>query len=203
MKQLFTLVFVLALLLSPLAQFPGSAQVAFDCANVSEIPLLECEALVALYNSTDGPGWEYAYNWLVTDRPSNWYGVTVESGHVTSLQLPHNNLIGTLPPELGDLSNLASLDLSYNNKISGSIPIELSELANLGYLSLYGVYVSGSIPAELGNLSALWYLNLSTTRLSGAIPPELGNLSQLTVLDLSYNQLSGSIPPELGNLSTL
>ncbi len=29
----------------------------FSCADVSEIPQVECEALVALYNSTNGDGW--------------------------------------------------------------------------------------------------------------------------------------------------
>ncbi len=31
----------------------------FSCADVAEIPQVECEALVALYNSTNGPGWTY------------------------------------------------------------------------------------------------------------------------------------------------
>ena len=29
----------------------------FTCDGVSEIPRAECDALVALYNSTNGPGW--------------------------------------------------------------------------------------------------------------------------------------------------
>jgi hypothetical protein len=30
---------------------------AFTCASVTELPQSECEALVALYNSTNGPNW--------------------------------------------------------------------------------------------------------------------------------------------------
>jgi hypothetical protein len=33
------------------------APTAFDCTSVSEIPLAECQALVALYNSTNGANW--------------------------------------------------------------------------------------------------------------------------------------------------
>ena len=37
------------------------------------------EALVALYNSTDGPNWDDAQNWL-SDRPlREWNGVDTES----------------------------------------------------------------------------------------------------------------------------
>ena len=34
-----------------------AAPTAFSCDSVTEIPKAECEALVALYNSTNGPGW--------------------------------------------------------------------------------------------------------------------------------------------------
>ena len=46
------------------------------------------EALVALYNSTDGPNWDDAQNWL-SDRPlREWNGVDTEQGRVT-LSLVH------------------------------------------------------------------------------------------------------------------
>ncbi len=52
------------------------AQDTFSCETVSEIPPLECEALVALYNSTNGAGWTISTNWLTTNTPSNWYGIS-------------------------------------------------------------------------------------------------------------------------------
>lgn len=45
------------------------------CADVTEIPQAECEALVQLYNSTDGPNWTNNTDWLQTNTPCNWYGV--------------------------------------------------------------------------------------------------------------------------------
>ena len=56
----------LGVLLS-LTLLPG-VQAATDCVAVTEIPQVECEALVALYNSTDGPNWE--------DSPGNNWNVT-------------------------------------------------------------------------------------------------------------------------------
>ena len=46
------------------------------------------QALIALYNATDGPNWNYSDYWL-TDPPIwAWYGVTVDAeGRVTELDL--------------------------------------------------------------------------------------------------------------------
>jgi Leucine-rich repeat (LRR) protein len=172
------------------------------CANVTEIPQAECEALVALYNSTNGANWTINTNWLLTDTPCSWYRVGCGDGHVTSLVLGSNQLTGSIPVELGSLALLTDLELELN-QLTGIIPTELGNLTKLTILSLDGNRLSGSIPIELGNLTQLTYLSLDGNQLSGRIPAELGNLSQLTFLSLYQNQLSGSIPAELGNLTQL
>jgi Leucine-rich repeat (LRR) protein len=177
-------------------------QAATDCGSVSEIPPAECDALVALYNSTDGANWSDNTDWNMTDMPCSWYGVTCSGGHVTSLSLGWNNLSGFIPADLGDLENLEELSL-WLNELSGSIPVELSDLSNLVGLELWGNYLSGPIPTELGSLSHLESLLLSQNDLSDHIPVELGNLSALQRLALDSNQLSGPIPAELGNLTNL
>ena len=160
-------------------------------------------ALEALYNAANGAGWTNNSNWL-SDRPlGEWHGVTTDSnGRVTSLELTSNQLSGTIPPTLGNLTNLTVLDL-WGNQLSGSIPSELGNLTNLTFLNFWENQLSGSIPSELGNLTNLTYLLLGVNQLSGSIPSELGNLSNLTELFLHTNQLSGSIPSQLGNLTNL
>ena len=185
----------------------ASAGAFTSCASVTQIPVAECDALVALYNSTNLGSWVYiANNWLVTDTPGDWYGVTVANGHVEGLSLSaqyHGDvLVGSIPPELGSLANLKVLDL-YDNQLSGSIPPELGNLANLQDLDLSSSQLRGIIPSELGNLANLQDLNLSWNQLSGGIPTQLGNLTSLLDLRLNSNQLSGIIPPELGNLVNL
>ena len=161
------------------------------------------DVLVALYHATDGDNWTNNDNWLSDAPLGTWYGVTTDdSGRVIELDLWYNNLSGTIPPELGNLTNLKVLILS-SNELSGTIPPELSNLTNLEQLSLWGNQLSGTIPSELGNLSNLTELSLSTNQLNGRIPPELGNLINLEGLHLWANQLSGPIPSELGNLSSL
>ncbi len=87
---------------------------SFDCSTVTDVPEIECEALVALYESTNGAGWIESTNWLNSETAGNWYGVTVSDGHVTDLYFGWNNLKGTIPTELGDLNNLVLLDFEYN-----------------------------------------------------------------------------------------
>ena len=54
---------------------------------------------------------------------------------------------GEIPPELGNLATLESLDLS-KNQLSGEIPLELGSLP-LVYLTLEGNDFNGSMPSIL------------------------------------------------------
>jgi hypothetical protein len=176
------------------------------------VPAAERAALIAFYNSTNGDSWENKSGWktppLHTDgfalpgTEGNWYGVTVPGDHVTQIWLSHNNVTGSIPPELENLGNLEFLNI-IANQLSGSIPAEIGNLSNLENLCLYKNKLSGIIPAEIGNLVKLEELSLFENQLSGSIPAEIGNLSQLKVLILCDNRLSGSIPQELGNLGNL
>jgi len=198
-----------------------------NCMRQLSIPTVECEALIALYESTNGSGWDNSEGWMVDPDPCAWYGVTCSGGSVTELGPVGNRLTGELPPELGSLTNLTRLDLAHNwitgdipsefgnltdltyvalftNQLTGPIPPELGKLTNLEQLLLgEGNQLTGPIPPELGNLTSLVRLGLSGNQLSGPIPPELGNLSNLVELELTSNRLSGPIPPELGNLDHL
>jgi hypothetical protein len=130
---------------------------AFTCDGVTEIPVHECEALVALYNSTNGPGWSRNDGWLTASTPCNWYGVTCETGHVVYLGLDSNQLSGAIPPALGNLDNLQVLGLS-SNQLSGAIPPALGNLANLQWLYLYVNQLSGALPRSLMNLQLVGLL---------------------------------------------
>lgn len=199
----------------------------FSCTNVTEISQDECEALVALYNGTDGPNWADQSGWLVTNTPCSWYGVTCDEEHITQLDLSGSiftlnfGLQGDLPAEIGNLDHLTLLDLSDN--FLSSLPTTLGNLDNLTYLDLFANRLS-NLPATIGNLDNLSQLNLSFNNLS-SLPPEIGNLNNLTQLSLIFNNLSSlpqgisnldnltkldlstnllsSLPPEIGNLNNL
>ncbi len=173
----------------------------FDCANVSEIPSSECEALEVLYQSTDGNAWSDYDNWLNTNTPCTWMGITCADGHVVELSLFQDELIGIIPAELSQLTKLEKLGIG-GNELGGAIPPELSQLSNLEWLTLSGLELSGVIPSELSQLNNLKWLKLNG-KLGGTIPSELSQLSNLEILDLSGNELSGAIPAELSQLTKL
>ena len=75
-------------------------------------------------------------------------------GSLLQSTVAHNQLTGTIPVELGDLSLLEVLYLD-SNQLSGPSRVELSTLSNLRSFSLDDNQLSGSIPAELGNVSNL------------------------------------------------
>ena len=179
---------------------PGTAAATAPPA-VSGSAETDREALVALYNATNGENWRYNDNWLSDAPLGEWYGVnTNDDGRVIALDFNGNGngngLSGEIPAELGSLSNLRELGLSINN-LSEEIPAELGSLSNLRTLSLGENALSGEIPAELGSLSNLRTLYLHINELSGEIPAELGSLSNLEVLRLGANSLSGCVPSSL------
>ena len=158
-------------------------------------------ALVDLYNSTNGASWTSSTNWLA-GPVSTWQGITVSAGRVKEINLTANNLTGTLPVSIGNLSELDSLTL-VGNFISGSVPSSLGNLSKLVWLDLTYNQFTGSIPSSLSTLANLDLLSLSSNNLSGSIPTEFGNFKKITELDLSFNSLTGSIPSSLGNVTTL
>jgi hypothetical protein len=182
---------------------PSNNASSFDCAAVSEIPMAECQALVALYNSTNGPYWLVHTDWLSTNTPCGWFGIQCNGGHVFQVTLYDNRLSGPLPAELGDLTLVLTLSLQ-GNQLTGAIPPELGNLgANLYYLNLNDNYLSGDIPTQLGNLGKLQSLHLRGNYLSGSMPPHLGNLALLQNMAVNGNRLSGAIPASWCNLASL
>lgn len=169
------------------------------------IPAAERQALVDLYNATNGAGWTDNSNWLgTTGTECSWFRVTCDGSqtHVVQLNLYNNNLIGPLPTSLGNLANLQNLFL-YSNQLTGQIPPELGSLTNLSHLDLHVNQLTGSIPVQLGNLSNLLALVLYKNQLTGPIPTQIGSLTSLSQLDLSTNQLTGPIPTQIGNMTNL
>lgn len=204
----------------------------FSCSQVNQIPEVECQALVVLYNSTDGPHWVQfigGERWLTSTTPCSWFGVVCSQQHVTELFLVGVGLRGDVPAELANLSNLEKLDLGGDlidyhvcNHLQ-NIPASLGKLTFLQRLNL-SCNDLRSIPAELGALTNLRELDLSYNHLED-IPLTLAGLTDLQLLNLSNNQLTRypnelttfpklqqfhlaanqlrSLPPELGQLTSL
>ncbi|XP_059310397.1 probable LRR receptor-like serine/threonine-protein kinase At3g47570 [Lycium ferocissimum] len=140
-----------------------------------------------------------------------------------SLSFQRNNLVGSIPSDVGKLKQLQGLFLT-NNKLQGHIPEAVCHLSNLVLLSLDDNELSGLIPTCIGNLSmlqqlylgsnkfssnfplSLWkmrgllFLNVLQNSIEGEVPSDIGELKAIVDLDLSINHFSGMIPSRLGEL---
>ncbi|KAL8554992.1 hypothetical protein ACS0TY_002976 [Phlomoides rotata] len=139
-------------------------------------------------------------NWVGKDPcGSNWEGISCTNDRVTSITLASINLSGKLSPDIGKLSELRILDLSYNKDIVGSLPSSIGKLTSLTAIILVGCGFSGPIPPSIGSLQNLVYLSLNSNNFTKEIPPSLGQLSNLDWLDLADNELTGNIPVSRGS----
>lgn len=162
------------------------------------------DILIALYDATNGDNWTNNTNWC-TDAPlSEWYGVTLDYSQerVQYIHLSYNNLVGSIPEEIGNLTELYTLDLS-GNTLTGEIPSSIGNMHILGYLYLNNNQLTGSIPQEIGNLSDLRACYIYENQLMGNIPSEFGNLINLEYCYLFGNQLTGEVPETLSRLTKL
>ncbi|RHN72012.1 putative leucine-rich repeat domain, L domain-containing protein [Medicago truncatula] len=134
-------------------------------------------------------------NWVGSDPcGSDWDGIRCSNSRITELKLPSLKLEGQLSSAIQSLSELETLDISYNAGMTGIIPREIGNLKNLNSLALSGCGFSGPIPDSIGSLKNLTFLALNSNKLTGNIPRSLGNLANLDWLDLDKNQLAGPIP---------
>nr|WKN39451.1 fibronectin type III domain-containing protein [Tunicatimonas sp. TK19036] len=81
--------------------------------------ILDSLALVELYNATNGPAWSDNMNWL-SGPVENWQGVTVENHRVTQLDVSNNQLSGTFPTEMANLTSLVYADFQ-GNALTGTL----------------------------------------------------------------------------------
>ena len=123
------------------------------------------------------------------------------------LNLSDAGFAGLIPPHLGNLSHLQSLDLG-----AFRLHVEnlhwLAGLVSLKHLAMDGIDLSSVARTDwvstLNQLPSLMKLHLSSCKLFGHIPsPTSLNFTSLAVLDLSSNNFVSKIPDWVVNISTL
>lgn len=115
----------------------------------------------------------------------------------TSLDLSGHKLT-SLPPQIGELSNLRELKL-LNNELK-DLPPEISKLSNLIELNISSNRLT-NVPQVVFKLTALQRLYLWGNDLS-SLPDEISELKNLTELTLGQNKLKG-LPSGIATLREL
>lgn len=179
---------------------------------VDPLPNNDRQALIALYNATNGEAWNRKENWN-TDAPlSQWEGVEVDTLYgaerVTQLTLDENNLEGPLPDAFFNLPYLEVLHLEFN-KFTEALPEAIGNLTNLRELYLQASNLIGELPKGLAKLEKVEVIYLQGNNLVGSVPAEYAtlmdrmpstylmgeeNLIRGTSLVLRANGLSGKLP---------
>ena len=100
-------------------------------ASQAIVPPDERRVLMELFAATGGERWKNRDGWGASSQVCTWYGVFCDfvGGDanrpvVAGLDLTLNNLEGTLPPSLSELSHLQHLRVA-GNRLSGPVPEDL------------------------------------------------------------------------------
>ncbi|XP_030923061.1 probable LRR receptor-like serine/threonine-protein kinase At3g47570 [Quercus lobata] len=118
--------------------------------------------------------------------------------NLMTLDLKNNELVGPIPFTVGGMRNLQGLYLQHN-RLQRSIPNGICQLRNLDELFLNHNKLFGPIPTCWGSLSKLQKLYLNSNKLT-SIPPSFWSLTDILQINLSSNSLSGYLPLDVGKL---
>ena len=185
--------------------------------------LIQRYVMVVLYFSTNGDDWhqcfasstpsdcggresyyrEY-YQPFLSEASECFWGVwdgnacDRDNGLIRIIQIPRNNLVGSLPMELAALPELRHVDVS-SNTIHGILPQVWPP--KLESLQLSNNRISGPLMGEFP--TSLRHLDLEENILNGTVDNLIValNRTKVSYLNLRGNRLTGSIPSTLADLS--
>nr|KJB33604.1 hypothetical protein B456_006G021100 [Gossypium raimondii] len=142
-------------------------------------------------------------NYSRAENHCTWPGIRCNAGSVVEIDLGGHGLNGSITPQIGALSELQILNLSWNSLTALGLLTNLTHLKKLMTLNLRYCDLSGPIPPHIGKLESMVDLDLSQNGLVGPIPSSVSSLTNLSSLFLQSNQLNGSIPEDIGGLTNL
>lgn len=156
---------------------------------------LEREILEDMFASLSGQRWTRAGGWGTQDPICSWEGVScyeggIRDGSVRVINLPDNNMAGTVSERIWRLTHMERLDLSKND-----IDVSLQSIGSahaLKHLMLSETRVNSLLGFSEAN--SLITLELASLGLQGSFPDEILALTNLERVALNHNQLTGNLP---------
>lgn len=155
----------------------------FPQVNLDE-KIIDLYAVATLFFSTGGTFWETNKSWKSSSSVCTWYGIECDDvGHIVSINLHRNKLVGKIPPELALLAprtigedlwttGLIRLDLSHN-AIGGGIPMQIDQLVFMKECLLNDNQLTGVVPLGMGEWVSPQHISLESNNLFGEVPSVL------------------------------
>ena len=134
--------------------------------------VIDKAALRFLHDANGGPDWSNRTRWLLAAPPlGRWHGVTTEnsdgSGRVIGLNLTGNGLKNGISNSIEALSALTALQLAYNEELSGTLPERLADISGLSHVDIRCTRVG----TPLAHNFIAWVSRLGSGFKSGCEPP--------------------------------
>ena len=121
-----------------------------------------------------------------------------------NLYLTNNKVTGTLSPKIGQMKALTNVYIDQNPDLGGSLPEEIGQLTNLVNLNISKTSFSGTIPESVKNLDALKNFMAFTTKFSGNAPDFWDELASLELVQLyDIPTMGGPLPESFGRCPKL
>ncbi len=168
----------------------------------------DCEVLLGMRRALTGPtradvgdgggAQPRPLRWDAERPIDQWEGVTVGCSprRVIGIALPGRELAGAVPPALGRLSELRTIDFGNPEDL-----FLRDSLAFTGFFTEFPNLLTGALPKELAALPHLRTLKLRNNYLSGPFPEELRGLEGLTTLELDGNNILDAEPDRTPDVS--
>ena len=102
-------------------------------------------------------------------------------------------------PDDPHITTVAGIDLNHAD-IAGSLPEELGLLTDLALFHINSNRFCGTLPDSFRHLRLLYELDISNNRFKGQFPSVVLCLPSLKFLDIRYNEFEGDIPTGLFDL---
>lgn len=140
----------------------GELDATVDDCDTAQVERL---ALSEMFARTGGDSWTRRDGWNTAAPLAGWHGITLRGGRVFAVALEDNGLAGPVPPEIGNLTALETLDLG-GNSLVGGFPVAIASMANLTGVRVSGNEgMEGPLPFRLTELTRLERLEYDGTSL--------------------------------------
>lgn len=161
-------------------------------------------ALATFFYATSGTRWISSVGWLNGELDEcNWEFLRCTNQQIAEIDtgLQGNNLIGSIPSEIKELTSLVYLSLP-SNRLTEIHP-DFVHLPNLDSLDLHSNAFEGMFPSIIYQMTSLRLLDLGSNKFTGSLPSQLALMTNLARLSLGINSFSGTLTNELTSLNEL